>query len=528
VTPFAIGTDRLDLEAFVAVCRGRRAAILSPSAREAVVRGLRFRQDLAAGLAPVYGVNTGFGKLADTRIDAARLGELQLNLVRSHAVGWGRPLTREEARGMVLLRAASLARGHSGVRPELIDQLLWLLEADVHPFIPSRGSVGASGDLAPLAHLALVLLGEGHVLEHDGTRRPAAEVLAAAGRAPLVLEAKEGLALINGTQMMNGLGLLGLHRADRLLRWAVLALGLTLEALEASRRPFGEAFHALRPHPGPAAVAAAVRRALEGSAVMEAHEGCGRIQDPYSVRCAAQVLGASLEELDACAMVFLREAASVTDNPILFPETGEAVSGGHFHGQPLALRLDALRLAVAEVGSIAERRIDQLMNGNGGRLPRFLAAVPGLESGMMIAQYLAAALVSETKQAAFPASADSIPTSLGQEDHVSMGSVAALALEPSLARTEAVVALELLCAGRALQFVTRPEHAAGQGREAYAPSPHTAALLRELGKQVDLEPGDRALTLDLEAVLAWMAAADLSVWEDVLAPLAATREGGSR
>ncbi|HPF35046.1 MAG TPA: histidine ammonia-lyase [Candidatus Krumholzibacteria bacterium] len=528
MTPFAIGADRLDLPAFLSVCRGERGALLAPAAREAVVRGLEFRRALADGAEAVYGVNTGFGKLADTRIDSHRLGELQVNLVRSHAVGWGRPLTREEARGMVLLRAASLAQGHSGVRPEVVEQLLWLLDADVHPFLPSRGSVGASGDLAPLAHLALVLMGEGHVLQADGARVPAGPVLAAAGRAPLVLEAKEGLALINGTQMMNSLGLLGLHRADRLVRWAVLALGLTLEALEASRRPFGEAFHALRPHPGPVAVAACVRRALDGSDIMEAHQGCGRIQDPYSVRCAAQVLGASLEELDACAATFLREAASVTDNPILFPETGEAISGGHFHGQPLALRLDALRLAAAEAASVAERRIDQLMNGNGGRLPRFLAAVPGLESGLMIAQYLAAALVSESKQAAFPASADSIPTSLGQEDHVSMGSVAALALEPTLARSEAVIALEMLTAARALQFVTRPELAASQGRDAHAPSRHTARLLEALADRVELEPGDRPLTLDLEALLAWMADADLTAWDDVLAPLAATREGGSR
>lgn len=528
MTPFAIGTDTLDLPTFVAVCRGERGAALSAPARAAVARGLEFRQRLAAGSEAVYGVNTGFGKLADTRIDGDRLGDLQANLIRSHAVGWGRPLDRDEARGMILLRAASLARGHSGVRPEVIDQLLWLLEVDIQPFLPSRGSVGASGDLAPLAHLALVLMGEGHVLEPDGTRRDAAGVLAAHGRAPLRLEAKEGLALINGTQMMNSLGLLGLHRADRLVRWATLALGLTLEALEASRRPFGEHFHALRPHPGPAAVAACVRRCLEGSEIMAAHQGCGRIQDPYSVRCAAQVLGASLEELDACARVFLREAASVTDNPILFPDTGEAISGGHFHGQPLALRLDALRLAACEAASVAERRIDQLMNGNGGRLPRFLAAVPGLESGLMIAQYLAAALVSENKQAAFPASADSIPTSLGQEDHVSMGSVGALILGPTLARAEAVVALELITAARALQFVTREDLARAQGREAYAPSPHTARLLADLAGRTDLTPGDRPLTLDLENVLAWMAADDLGAYAEVLAPLAAGREGEDR
>jgi len=504
MTPFVIGTDTLDLAAFLDVVRRCRPVILGQGARARVEEGLAFRNELVAGGRSVYGVNTGFGKLADTRIDTDRLGQLQDNLIRSHAIGWGRPLDRDEARGMILLRAVSLSQGHSGVRPAVIEQLLWLLEADLHPFLPSRGSVGASGDLAPLAHLALVLMGEGHLLDADETRSDAGPVLASHGRSPLRLEAKEGLALINGTQMMNALGLLGVARTRSLIGWAVMALNLTIEAREESLKPFGARFHALRPHPGVEAVASAVRSWMDCSEILTAHENCSRVQDPYSVRCAAQVIGTSLEVVAEVEAVLLREGRSVTDNPVLFPETGEVVSGGHFHGQPLALRLDALRVAVCEIASVAERRIDLLMNGNGGRLPRFLAAEPGLESGLMIAQYLAAALVSENKQSAFPASVDSIPTSLGQEDHVSMGSIAALVLGPTLDRSFAVIALELLSAARALQYVTRPDLAAAIGRQAHDPSPWTGKLLAEIAARIDLSPGDRPLTGDLETMLAMM------------------------
>jgi histidine ammonia-lyase len=519
MTPFVLGDDQLDLLAFSSIAAGDRRVVLGDAARESVERGLRFRNELVLGDRAVYGINTGFGKLADTRIDTDQLGQLQVNLIRSHAVGWGPQLCREEARGMILLRAASLSRGHSGVRPEVVEQLLWLLDADIHPYLPSRGSVGASGDLAPLAHLALVLMGEGHVITHDGERIKAGKVLAAAGRPPVCLEAKEGLALINGTQMMNAVGLLGVARARRLIGWSVAALGLTLEALEESLRPFGAEFHALRPHPGVQAVASAVRLWTSQSGIMSAHENCSRVQDPYSVRCAAQVIGTSLEVVDEVERVLLREADSVTDNPVLFPETKDVVSGGHFHGQPLALRLDSLRVAVCEVASVAERRIDLMMNGNEGRLPRFLAAEPGLESGLMIAQYLAAALVSENKQAAFPASVDSIPTSLGQEDHVSMGSVAALALGPTLDRTSAVVALELLTAARALQYVTRDDLAASIGRHPHQPSQWTRDLLSIVSEHIDLSPGDRPLTDDLDKLLGIMNSNALAAFQEPMAPL---------
>ena len=516
---FIIGRSRLDLEGFVSICRGQSQVDLSAEARTAVDRCLEFRRVLEHGEKPVYGVNTGFGKLSDTRIPDDHLSQLQENLIRSHAVGWGDPLDREQVRGMIFLRAASLSHGFSGVRAEVIEQMLWLLSSDIHPFIPSRGSVGASGDLAPLAHLALVLMGEGHVLDENGKRLPAGPALAAAGRKPLKLEAREGLALINGTQMMNALGLLSVARLERIIKWGVLAAALTVEALEGSIRPFGAAFHALRPHPGSRDVAAALDALLADSPIIEMHHDCPRVQDPYSVRCVPQVLGACLDSVRNAEQVFLREAGSVTDNPVLFPLSGDVVSGGHFHGEPLALHLDALALAGSEVASVAERRIYLMMGGNDGRLPRFLAANPGLESGLMIGQYLAAALVSECKNATAPASADTIPTSMGQEDHVSMGSVAALKLGPMLDRVETVVALELLTAGRALQFLTKPRWARMASRIGdLTPGKHTARVLRRLGAAANLSPGDRPLTDDIEAVVAMVR--EEEILEHLAKPLA--------
>ena len=503
--PFVIGEDALDLAAFAAVCAGARGVVLGDGARARVTASLALRRRLEAAEARVYGINTGFGRLADTVIPPGQRAALQTNLVRSHAVGWGPPLSREETRGLVVLRALSLARGYSGVRPEVVEQLLWLLESGLHPWIPSRGSVGASGDLAPLAHLGLVLLGEGHVHGEDGRREPAGAALARHGRAPLRLEAKEGLALINGTQLMNALGLLAVARGERLLRWAVVAAALSAEGLEASVAPFGARYHAL----------------LAGSPIVSAHGDCPRVQDPYSVRCAPQVLGASLAALRQARAVLLREAGAVTDNPVLLPEEGIAVSGGHFHGQPLALQLDALTVALCEIGSVAERRVALFMGGNGGRLPRFLAAAPGLESGLMIAQYLAAALVSENKTGAFPASVDSIPTSDGQEDHVSMGSVAALRLAPLLERVEAVVAIELLTAGRALQFICDPLRATACGRVALTMATATAAVLAQLAATVDLAPVDRSLTEDLERICRLIGGAEAAGCVTALAALTA-------
>ncbi|MEN8006427.1 MAG: histidine ammonia-lyase [Candidatus Krumholzibacteriota bacterium] len=501
---FVIGDQDLDLAMFMAVCRGRAAVRLGDTAREKIDECNEFRVKLAHSDQRIYGVNTGFGRLADTVIPPAQQVQLQKNLVRSHAVGSGSALSREEARGMILLRAMSLSHGFSGARVDVVEQLLWLLEADLHPWIPSRGSVGASGDLAPLSHLALVLMGEGHLVDEEGKKIDAGPVLDARGRKPLELEAKEGLALINGTQLMNSIGLLSVSRAKNLIGRATLAAALSLEALEGSALPFAQEYHRLRPHEDIEDVAACFRALLDGSEIMSAHHDCARVQDPYSLRCSPQVLGSSLGVARSAGEVFLREAHAVTDNPVLFPDRELVVTGGHFHGQPLAHQLDFLYQAVSEIANIAERRINLLLGGNGGRLPRFLAAEPGLESGLMIVQYLAAGLVTENKAKAFPAAVDSVPTSDGQEDHVSMGSVAALKLAGVLDRTETVVALEMLAASRALQFITREDLASRAGRQPLGLSAPLNALLAEIEKISRPDPADRSLSEDVERLSAWV------------------------
>ncbi len=506
---FTIGDQDLDLAMFMAVCRDQAEVRLGDKARGRINRCNDFRVRLAVSDRRIYGVNTGFGRLSDTVIPPSEQVQLQKNLVRSHAVGWGEPLSREVTRGMILLRAMSLSHGYSGARVEVVEQLLWLLEAGLHPWIPSRGSVGASGDLAPLSHLALVLMGEGHLLDPKGERTEAGPVLASLERAPLELEAKEGLALINGTQMMNSIGLVSVARAFNLIGRATLAATLSLEALEGSSLPFGEAYHRLRPHPEIGDVAACFRALLSGSEILTAHHDCARVQDPYSVRCSPQVLGASLGVVRSATEVFLREGHAVTDNPVLLPEEELVVTGGHFHGQPLAHQLDFLYQAVSEIANIAERRINLLLGGNGGRLPRFLAADPGLESGLMIVQYLAASLVTENKSKAFPATVDSIPTSDGQEDHVSMGSVGAVKLAGVLERTETVVALELLTAVRGLQFITREDLAPRAGRSPLGLSEPLAALTAEIESLSQPDPEDRSLSDDVARLADWVREGDL-------------------
>ncbi|MCP4293056.1 MAG: histidine ammonia-lyase [bacterium] len=501
---FVIGESPLDLEVFENICHGQISVILSESSRQKVERCDQFRQSLASSSKRIYGVNTGFGRLADTVIPLEQQTALQRNLIRSHAVGWGEPLSLSQARGMIFLRAMSLSHGFSGARVEVIEQLLWLLEENLHPFIPSRGSVGASGDLAPLSHLALVLMGEGHLLDNQGRRRPAGPDLESRGRQPLVLEAKEGLALINGTQLMNSLGLLAAGQSKQLVRWATLAAALSLEALEGSALPFGEKYHSVRPHKEIGDIAHSFRNLLQGSQVLAGHYDCPRVQDPYSVRCSPQVLGSTLGVVRQVTEVFVREAGSVTDNPVLLPEEKEVVTGGHFHGQPLAFQLDFLYQATSELANISDRRVNLLLGGNGGRLPRFLAGQPGLESGLMIAQYLTAALVTENKSKAFPAAVDSVPTSDGQEDHVSMGSVSAVKLAGVLARTRTVIAVELITAARALQFITRQDLADSGNRSQLQLSTPLNDLIKAMDKRIDLGPADRPLTEDLEIITAWM------------------------
>jgi histidine ammonia-lyase len=405
---------------------------------------------------PVYGVTTGFGQLASVRVTGADAARLQVNLLRSHAMGAGLPLEDEVVRGMLLLLAASLRRGHSGTRPELVELVLRLLERGVVPVVPSSGSVGSSGDLAPLAHLALVLIGEGEA-KLGGERMPGAQALARAGLEPIMLTAKEGLALINGTHLMAAAGALAVRDAQRLLEAAIVAVALSLEAFKGSTVPFDERLHAIRGHPGPARVAARLRALLAGSEVVASHADCGRVQDPYTLRCAPQVIGAIDDGLRYVAGTVERELDAVTDNPLVFPAqdddgAGDVLAGGNFHGQPLSLPLDHLALALCELASFSERRVYALLSPSYAGLPPFLSPRPGLGSGLMIAQYTAAALVNECQVLAHPAGAGSIPTSAGTEDFNSMGALAAIKARDVAERAAHVIAIELVCACQGLEF----------------------------------------------------------------------------
>jgi len=398
----------------------------------------------------VYGVTTGFGRLKNVKIAPKDALELQLNLVRSHAAGTGDPLAADATRASMLLRAHSLARGNSGVRVEIIELLLEMLNCGVVPVIPSQGSVGSSGDLAPLAHMALVMVGEGEAW-HAGQRTSGAKALDAARLRPLSLSYKEGISLINGTQVMTAIGALSVVRAKNLCKAADIAGAMSLESFLGSVAACDERLNGLRPHPGQARVSANVRRLVRDSAVVASHEGCDRVQDPYSFRCIPVVHGAVRDTLRFVANAVHVEMNSVTDNPIAFPEDGEFVGGGNFHGEPIALAMDYLAIALTELGSISERRSYKLLEGAEG-LPPFLTAHHGLCNGFMLAQYTAAALVSESKVLAHPASVDSIPTSAGQEDHNSMGTIAARKCAAVLENIERVVAIELLEAAQALDF----------------------------------------------------------------------------
>ena len=442
-TALRLGDDPLTLVAISEVARGGRAVAIGSRAQAAMDRARRVVDQVVAGgdASPaVYGVNTGFGALAEVRISAAEVTRLQQNLVRSHAAGVGTPLPRDVVRAMMLLRAAVLATGRSGARAVCCERLCELLNAGVHPVIPARGSVGASGDLAPLAHLALGMIGEG-LAEYRGETLPAAEALRRAKLEPLVLEAKEGLTL---------------HDAELTCSVADIAGALSLEALKGTARAFDARVVGARPHPGQIAVGAFLRELLAGSEIAESHKDCGKVQDPYSLRCMPQVHGATRDMLGFARTVLEREAASSTDNPLVFidgPDGDEMISGGNFHGQPVAIALDAAAIAIAELANISERRIEQLVNPHlSSGLPPFLAPDSGLNSGFMIAQVSAAALVSENKVLAHPASVDSIPSSAGREDHVSMGATAALKLATIHDHVRLVLAIELLCAAQGLDL----------------------------------------------------------------------------
>jgi histidine ammonia-lyase len=433
------------------VARGAPPRPLDGNDRERIAAGRAVVEDaLAAGTA-VYGVTTGFGQLENVRIAAEDAAKLQVNLLRSHAVGSGAPLPGEVVRGMLLLLASSLRRGHSGVRVEVVELVLGMLERGVTPVVPSKGSVGSSGDLAPLAHLGLVLIGEGEATV-GGETLPGGEALARVGLQPVALEPKEGLAIINGTHLMAAAGALAVRDMARLLDAAVIAVALSLEAFKGSTAPFDARLHELRGQPGAAEVAARLRGLLAGSPVVASHADCGRVQDPYTLRCAPQVLGAIADALAYVTAAIERELSAVTDNPLVFPEEGDIVSGGNFHGQPLSLPLDHLALALCELGSFSERRIYALLSPSYAGLPPFLTPRPGLSSGLMIAQYAAAALVNESQVLAHPAGAGSIPTSAGQEDFNSMGATAALKARTAVENAAQVIATELVCAVQGLEF----------------------------------------------------------------------------
>ncbi len=427
--------------------------VMDPLALPGILASAAVVQAAAQGDAPVYGVNTGFGKLASTRISEADLATLQWNLIRSHSVGVGAPLQPAVLRLMLALKAASLARGHSGVRPLVIDTLLAVHNAGLVPWVPSQGSVGASGDLAPLAHMTLALMGEGDFLV-DGQRRPALAVLQAHGITPLVLRAKEGLALINGTQTSTALALHALFAFEPVLESALVVGALTVDAARGSDGPFDPRIHALRGQPGQIDVAQVYRALLHGSEIRRSHlQGDDRVQDPYCLRCQPQVVGACLDQLRHAAKVLLIEANAVTDNPLVFAEDQAMVSGGNFHAEPVALAADAMANAIAEVGAIAERRIAMLIDNSVSRLPPFLTANAGLNSGFMIAHVTAAALASENKSLAHPASVDSLPTSANQEDHVSMATFAARRLQPMIDNVSHILGIEWLAAAQGIEFL---------------------------------------------------------------------------
>ena len=443
----------LTLDQLEAVARGRERCALAAPARDRVAVCRRAVEDALARGEVVYGVNTGFGDLANVRIAEDKLLLLQERLVLSHAAGVGEPLPDEVVRAMLVLRANTLALGHSGVRPEVIDGLLALLANDLLPLVPSRGSVGASGDLAPLAHLALALLGRGRV-RAGGVERGAAEALAEHGLSPLALQAKEGLALINGTQAMTALVALAVVEMRCLVRVADLVGALSTDALRGTDAAFDARLHELRPHPGQRVSARNLWTLLQGSAIRDSHrQGDVRVQDPYSVRCMPQVHGACRDLLADVERKVLVEMNAVTDNPVVFPDTGEVISGGNFHGEPMAFAADVLALAAAELGAIAERRIEKLTNHAFSGLPPFLVEDAGLNSGFMIAQVTAAALASESKGLCHPASVDSIPTSADKEDHVSMGMGAALKLGHVVANTRRILAIELVAAAQGVDLL---------------------------------------------------------------------------
>jgi histidine ammonia-lyase len=484
---------KLTLRQLRRIAAGPATFALDPSADAPVRAAHALVERMAHSGSAVYGVTTGFGKLAQTRIAESQLEQLQLNLLRSHAVGVGTALPGDVVRLILALKAASLGRGYSGVRPETIAQLLAFADRDILPVVPGKGSVGASGDLAPLAHLSLALIGEGEV-RYGGQTVPAGAALDAAGLKPLSLGPKEGLALINGTQVSTALALTGLFAAERLLAAALAAGALSVDAARGTDTAFDPRIHRVRGQPGQKIAASILRDLLAGSDIRKSHEDCDRVQDPYCLRCQPQVMGACLDQLRSAAARLVDEANAVSDNPLVFPDEGEILSGGNFHAEPVAFAADNIALALAEIGNMSERRtallVDPVMSGG---LPAFLVKTPGIDSGFMMAQVTAAALASENKMLAHPASVDTIPTSANQEDHVSMATHAARRLLDMADNVGSIVAIELM--------------AAAQGVDLLAPlgtSPKLAKVHAALRQRVSPLDHDRIMAPDIAAAHAFL------------------------
>ena len=480
--------NSLTVEDMVQVARFNEPCLLAEDAIDRVQQNRQVVESVIKNGSTVYGVNTGFGDLASVSIGSDDLNRLQINLIRSHSAGVGSPLPYEVVRGMMLLRANSLAKGYSGVRLVVIETLLDMLNKHVTPVVPEKGSVGSSGDLAPLAHMVLVMIGEGEA-DYRGKIVDGKGALKSSGIKTLELEAKEGVALINGTQPMTSLGALAVYDAMNLMRDATIASAMSLEALRGTRVAFDKRIHDIRPHEGQSDIANAMRLILTDSEINQSHANCGKVQDAYSLRCIPQVLGATLDTIRYVQSVIEIEINSVTDNPLVFSNEGEVLSGGNFHGQPIALAMDFLGIALSELGNIAERRINRLVNPHLSGLPPFLIDESGLESGMMIAQYTAAALVSENKILSHPASVDSIPTSADQEDHVSMGTIAARKAREILENVKNVVAIEYMCASQGIDLLSPLKPS--------APLAEAHAMIREtVPKLID----DRVLKPDIDQI----------------------------
>ena len=488
----AIDGESLTIDDVIQVARFDTKVEIAVSAIEQIKKSRDVIEDAIKAGRTVYGVNTGFGDLASVSIGPEDLAKLQVNLIRSHSAGVGQPFSIEVVRGMILLRANALAKGFSGIRFETLTTLIGMLNAGVTPVVPQKGSVGSSGDLAPLAHMVLVLIGEGEAF-YKRERMDGHKAMKKAGLAPVSLQAKEGVALIIGTQPMTSVGALTVYDAMNTVKDAMIAASLSLEALRGTRAALDKRIHDIRAHEGQTDVATSMRALLLDSEINQSHAECGKVQDAYSLRCAPQVIGASLDAIRYVQSVVETEINSATDNPLVFTDDGTVVSGGNFHGQPIALAMDFLGIALSELANISERRVNRLVNPHLSGLPAFLTTEGGLESGMMIAQYTAAALVSENKVLAHPASVDSIPTSADQEDHVSMGTIAARKASVILGNVKNVIAIEYMCATQGIDLLAP--------LKASKPLETAKSTIRRVVPKLE---DDRALSPDIEKIRSLM------------------------